>query len=259
MAARALTVARQAPSVASVELKLYSSLLPWYRVLTPVEDYADEAQSYLEALQHNIEGPAENLLELGAGAGHNAYYLKPHFRCTLTDLSPGMLALSQELNPECEHLVGDMRTLRLGRTYDAVFVHDAIAYMLTEVDLRAAMETAFVHLRPGGAAVFAPDLYADTFVEQCQLLEGEAGDRALKGIEWAWRPDPNRSVVMVEYNFLLRRGVEVQTVHDRHEEGLFARGTWLQLLNEVGFRPGWFDRPLDDGGYDQVLYARKPR
>jgi hypothetical protein len=38
-----------------------------------------------------------------------------------------------------------------------VFVHDAVAYMTTERELRAAIETAFVHCRPGGAALFAPD------------------------------------------------------------------------------------------------------
>lgn len=58
-----------------------------------------------------------------------------------------MLDLSKKSNPECEHILGDMRTLRLNRTFDAVFVHDAICYMRTREDLRAAIETAFVHLR----------------------------------------------------------------------------------------------------------------
>jgi hypothetical protein len=29
---------------------------------------------------------------------------------------------------------GDMRTTRLGRQFDAVFVHDAVCYMTTEAD-----------------------------------------------------------------------------------------------------------------------------
>ena len=66
------------------------------------------------------------LLELGSGGGNNASHLKARFNCTLTDISPDMLALSRTLNPECEHLEGDMRTLRLGRTFDVVFIHDAI-------------------------------------------------------------------------------------------------------------------------------------
>jgi len=40
-----------------------------------------------------------------------------------------MLALSMTVNPECEHIEGDMRTLRLGHTFDAVFLHDAVMYL----------------------------------------------------------------------------------------------------------------------------------
>jgi trans-aconitate methyltransferase len=60
---------------------------------------------------------------------------------TLVDLSEEMLVVSRRLNPECEHLLGDMRTLRLGRSFDAVFVHDAIDYMTTEADLRRAVRS----------------------------------------------------------------------------------------------------------------------
>ena len=63
-----------------------------------------------------------------------------------------MLEVSKALNPQCEHILGDMRTLRMDRSFDAVFIHDAIMHMTTREDLRAAMETAFVHCRPGGAA-----------------------------------------------------------------------------------------------------------
>ena len=77
---------------------------------------------------------------------------------TLVDLSPQMLAVSRALNPECEHREGDMRTVNLGRTFDAVFVHDAIMYMTSEADsLIAAMRNAYRHCRAGGVALFVPD------------------------------------------------------------------------------------------------------
>jgi hypothetical protein len=44
--------------------------------------------------------------------------------------------------------------VRLGLQFDCVFVHDAVVYMLTERDLRQAIETAFVHCRPGAVAVY---------------------------------------------------------------------------------------------------------
>lgn len=83
-------------------------------------------------------------------------------RLLLTDVSDAMLAVSRARNPECEHRVGDMRTLRVGRTFDAVFVHDAVCYMTTEADLPSAMETAWIHCRPGGA-LFAPDYARENF------------------------------------------------------------------------------------------------
>src|SRR5262245_15324138 len=43
-------------------------------------------------------------------------------------------ALAVKLNPECEHIVGDMRSMQLDRTFDVVFIHDAIAYMTNESD-----------------------------------------------------------------------------------------------------------------------------
>ncbi len=99
--------------------------------------------------------PAPTLLELGSGGGNNAFHLAATFASlTLTDLSPAMLAVSRGLNPGCEHIQGDMRSLRLDRTFDAVFVHDAIEYMTTLSDLRRALETAYVHCRPGGCALW---------------------------------------------------------------------------------------------------------
>ena len=99
----------------------------------------------------------ETVLELGSGGGNNASHLKQHFALTLVDRSEQMLGVSSGPNPECEHIEGDMRTVRLDRTFDGVFVHDALAYIVTEPDLEAVFETAFVHCRPGGSAIFVPD------------------------------------------------------------------------------------------------------
>src|SRR4051812_9687213 len=107
---------------------LYGALTPWYDLLDPAADHADEAAVYRDALERAGAPAGGTLLELGAGAGGNASFIKQRFRCTLTDISPDMQALSRALNPECEHRLGDMRTLRLGRAFDAVLIHDAVCY-----------------------------------------------------------------------------------------------------------------------------------
>jgi SAM-dependent methyltransferase len=243
--------------VANVSPALYDELVPWYRLVDPPEDHAEEARAFAAALERAASPSPRTLLELGAGAGHNALHLKRRFRCTLSDLSEGMLSLSRALNPECEHVRGDMRTLRLGRTFDAVLVHDAVMYMTSEEDLRAAAQTALAHTRVGGAAVFAPDCVRETFREAAVLLSGEEGTRALRGVEWDWDPDPADDTYAVEYAFLLREGGAVRTVHDRHVEGVFARATWRRVLEEAGYRVGTFARPVGDGATDEVFICRR--
>src|SRR3954451_21725201 len=137
------------------EHRFYGELAPWWPLISPPEEYIEEA-AYAATMLRSASIPVREVLELGSGGGHNAVHLKAHFALTLVDLSEEMLAVSRELNPECEHHRGDMRTVRLGRVFDAVFVHDAVMYMTTEADLLAAVETAFVQCRPGGRALFVP-------------------------------------------------------------------------------------------------------
>src|SRR5262245_11097513 len=108
--------------------RLYTAFSRWWPLLSAPEDYAEEAEFYRRLFVAGCARPPQTLLELGCGGGNNASHLKKHFRLTLTDLSPDMLAVSRALNPECEHVPGDMRALRLGREFDAVLIHDAVAY-----------------------------------------------------------------------------------------------------------------------------------
>ena len=127
--------------------KLYTELSDWWQLVSPTEDYADEAAFFASLFR---AGNVGTVLELGCGGGNVAWFLKKDFALTLTDLSSAMLAESEKQNPELEHIEGDMRTLRLGRTFDGVLIHDAIMYMTSEQDLRAALLTAYEHCEPGG-------------------------------------------------------------------------------------------------------------
>jgi len=217
--------------------KLYSELASWWELLSPPEEYVEEAELYRQALTAACDPPPRTLLELGSGGGSNAFHLQKHFRMTLVDLSPAMLAVSRAVNPECEHLEGDMRSVRLGRLFDAVLIHDAICYMTTLDELRRAVETAFAHLRPGGAALFAPDFTREIF-QPGASHGGHDGDdgRGLRYLEWVWDPDPSDSTYIADYVYALRdTDGGMTSVQDRHIEGLFSRDEWLRTLEEAGF------------------------
>jgi SAM-dependent methyltransferase len=238
-------------------LLLYDELTPWYRLLDPLEDHADECDVFANAFLETASHPPRTLLELGAGAGNNAFHLKTRFRCTLVDPSPAMLALSQEINPDCEHVLGDMRTLDLGRTFDAVLVHDGVMYLRTPEELRAMAQVAFRHTAPGGAAVVAPDVFRETFVESVEMHAGDCGNRSLRCLEWAWEPEPGGETMAVDYAFLLREAGAVRSVHDRHLEGLFPRARWVEALSGAGYVVEMLRRPIDVDRWDEVFLCRR--
>lgn len=212
-------------------------------------DYDEEAAIFRRTLDGAASRPVREVLELGCGGGNNAFHLKKHYRMTLTDVSPEMLAQSRRINPECEHLEGDMRTLRLGRTFDAVFVHDAVLYMTTEKDLLAAMTTAFVHTRPGGAAIFTPDYVKENFREGVTTGGNDREGRSLRYVEWTYDPDPEDTTFLSDYVYLWREpGGTVEMAEDRHVLGLFPKDTWLDLLGRAGFEPR--AEPYDGSSFD---------
>jgi trans-aconitate methyltransferase len=218
--------------------KLYRELAEWWPLLSPPGEYADEAAFYERALVESATRQLTTLLELGSGGGNNASYLKARFTMTLVDASPGMLAVSRRLNPECEHVQGDMRDVRLGRRFDVVFVHDAICYMTSEADVKAVIATASAHCEPGGAALFAPDHVRETFAPSTDHGGSDGGGRGLRYLEWTWDPDPADNLYLVDFAYLLReRDGSVRAEHDRHVEGLFSRDDWLRWLTDAGFDP----------------------
>lgn len=217
-------------------MRIYGELAGWFHLLTAPEDYAAEAAEIVRLAERAAEGELRTLLELGSGGGNNASHLKQRFACTLTDVSAEMLSLSETLNPECEHVQGDMRTLRLGRSFDVVLAHDAIVYMTTEADLRAALDTAFAHLRPGGVVILLPDCTRETLAEETSHGGHDGEGRALRYLQWTHDPDPADSTYEVDYAVLLREGDgPVRVVQDRHLEGVFSREDWLRWLRAAGF------------------------
>ena len=235
--------------------RLYGDLAGWWQAISPPAEYAEEAGLYVEMILEAARRPVREVLELGSGGGNNASHMKRHFGMTLVEPSDRMRELSRALNPECEHLSGDMRSVRLGRRFDAVFVHDAVMYMSTEGDLRAALATVAEHLAPGGVARVAPDVTAETFSESTEHGGGEdAGGRRARYLQWTLPPEPGGTSYETHYAFLLREpDGTVRSAHDVHREGLFPRATWLRLFREVGLDASLAPRTIEGEEYDAFM------
>ena len=238
----------------------YNELARWWPLLSPVEDYAEEAAE-IERVLLEAAPDARTVLELGSGGGHNAYHLGRRFQLTLSDLSEPMLAVSRRLNPACAHHLGDMRTLELARTFDAVFIHDAIDYMATEPDLAAALATAYRHCRPGGLVLLLPDSQRETFEPDtdCGGSDAPSGE-AIRYLEWTYDPDPTDDSIITIYTLVTREADgTIASVTERHHLGLFSHATWLRLLTEAGFGATSFPEVTSEARTPRTFFlGRRP-
>jgi SAM-dependent methyltransferase len=245
---------------APVEHRFYGDLAPWWPLISPVAEYESEA-AYIATLLHSATLPVTDLLELGSGGGNVAAHLKRHFKLTLVDRSPQMVAVSRRENPRCEHVVADMRDVRLGATFDAVLVHDAIDYMTTPDDLADAVRTAFAHCRPGGMAVFLPDHVAETYEPGCEHGGSDGDGRAARYLAWSWDPDPTDTWTVTQYAFMVR-GPDgaVRVEHECHRTGLFPRDVWLAVLADAGFEAAAVEEDTDDERPPRTVFVgHRPR
>ncbi|MCE2405151.1 MAG: class I SAM-dependent methyltransferase [Dehalococcoidia bacterium] len=221
--------------------RLYADLASWFHLLTAPDEYIEEAAYNAERIAEAAVGPVRTVLELGSGGGNSASHLKRRFEMTLSDVSPEMLAVSRRINPEVEHVQGDMRSLRLaGRQFDGVFVHDAVSYLTSEGDVGAMAETAAFHCRAGGAVLVVPDHVRERFSPPYTEHGGADGPdgRGLRYLMWATDQDPEDSVYVADFVYLLREADgSLRVEQDRHVLGLFPEAAWMGALRDAGFEP----------------------
>ena len=236
--------------------RLYNDLAYLWPVISPPEEYAEEAGYWRRALWDSL-GPGEHrILELGVGGGHNLSHLTSDFQATAVDISPQMLALSRKLNPSVQHYLGDMRTVRLDRTFDGVLIHDAISYILTEGDLRATFATARIHLRRGGVLLAAPDWVREVFKGTTVLnWFRKKGDVEVTIEEYLHDPDPAGTELASIFTYTINEKGNKRVEQDIHITGLFPVSTWTRLMEETGFQVETLRLPADKGGCGGFLFA----
>lgn len=238
-------------------MRLYNELAEWWPVFSAPEDYEEEAGIYAKALFDNATTPLKHVLEIGSGGGNNASFLKLHFDMTLVDLSEGMLGVSRKLNPECHHIQGDMRTVRLGRSFDAVMIHDAIAYMHTEEDLGAAIASAAAHLDPGGIALFVPDETTENYRAETTSGGHDGEGRAVRFLQWTGPLEGN--VADNHFVYVLMKGEQMHIEHEVHRFGVFPRATWLRLMDEAGLEAKTLPYPHSEFEHEHELFLGTKR
>jgi len=229
----------------------YNELAWTEDLLVDPADCEAEAAEYVELIRRGSSPAPETLLHLGCGAGGLDAVFKRHFAVTGVDLSRGMLERARPRHPEVEYIEGDMRTLRLGREFDAVAIPDSIDYMASLPELRLAIETAVAHLRPGGVLLVVGKT-AEIFRENNFAYAGERDDLQVTVLENnyvnPYRPGTYEATLV----YLIRRRGELTVQTECHRLGLFAREVWEKVFAQAGLTLQESDL---HGAYDKYLLA----
>ena len=218
------------------ERRLYGDLVWVWPIMSPPEDYVEEGRKLSELIKERSQTGAKTLLHLGCGGGHNDHTLKEYFEVTGIDISQAMLELARRLNPEVEYHQGDMRSVRLNKTFDAVAGLDSLAYMTSQEELRGVFETAYIHLKPGGVFLALPEFTRERYQQNwTHSSSHSSGDTSVTYMENYYDPDPGGTVIEATFVYLIRRGGELEIETDHHLCGIFSIETWERLLTETGF------------------------
>lgn len=199
-------------------------------------EYAHYCHYVTGLIRQHATRQATTLLDIGCGGGKNVLNLKREFKVTGLDLSPNMLAQAKELNPDCTFIQGDMRTCRLGATYDAVLMDDAISHMICRSDFMAAFRTAYAHLNTGGVLVATPDVTIETFQQNKTTTTSATRDELeVVFVENVYDPDPTDGQYETTLLYLIRDSGRLRIESDHWTMGIFSLDRWRNVLSETGF------------------------
>jgi SAM-dependent methyltransferase len=242
----------------------------FYDLLYADKDYAAEADYVARAL-----GSGRALLELGSGTGRHGQLLAARgFDVLGVELSAEMAAEARSRSCDagpsagsfaCE--VGDLRSFRAGRTFDAVIsLFHVISYQTGNDDLAAAFATAAAHLAPGGVFLFDVWHGPAVLTQQPTARAKEAADAGRR----VWRTatptlDTNLGIVRVDYEVTCEDLGSGETTRFREthlmrylfptEIGFFAAAAGFEVAGSEEFLTGRPPSP-DTWGVAYVLRKR---
>jgi SAM-dependent methyltransferase len=101
--------------------------------------------------ERHLERYPPSLLDIGCGTGRDLAYLAERCPdCVGIDIQESMIAFARERRPQIDFRVDDMRSVRLGRTFDAITCMGiAIANLHADDDLTKALATFAAHSKTG--------------------------------------------------------------------------------------------------------------
>lgn len=198
------------------------------------KDYAAESATIARIVRER-KPDARTLLDVACGTGKHLEHLRREFACEGVDLDEGLLAVARERLPGVELRQGDMRTLDLGRTFDAVTcLFSAIGFVGGPDGLDAAAQAFARQLEPGGVLLVEPWLTPDVWLpDRPHVLAADADGIALARVTLSGLRDERVSTTEMHYVVATADGFDEFV--EQHDLYLFTRDEMRAAFEEAGF------------------------
>ncbi len=212
---------------------MFAETADLYDLVYSFKDYPVEA----ERLRGIIGREGGTLLDVACGTGRHLELLAEHYRVEGVDVDPAMVALARARGLTAS--VGDLRTLDLGRRFDAVTcLFSSIGYV---PDLGGAVARLAAHLAPGGVLVVEPWLTPETLIRgHVGLLTVESD--AVKVARMSAIHVDGRETVM-EFQYLIGRAGAIEHRTEVHRTWL-----WTEAEYAAAFAAAGLEAVLDEQG-----------
>lgn len=251
-------------------MSVFNEYARYYDLLYRDKDYAGETDYVHNIIQRQSPG-AKTILNLGCGSGrHDRCLTDRGYAVTGVDLSKEMLTSAREAatgNGALEYVQGDVRSVRLGKTFDVVIsLFHVMSYQISNDDLMAALATAHSHLKPGGTFIFDCWYGPGVLTDRPSVRVKELEDKVINVTRIA-QPvmHPNENVVDVNYRVFLRDKASgnVREINETHRMRYLFFPEVDLMLTSSGFKPQMSEEwltsaPLSMASWNALFTARKP-
>jgi SAM-dependent methyltransferase len=221
-------------------MSVFKEYSHYYNLLYKDKDYIGEVD-YIDGLiqKHALSKP-QTVLNLGCGTGkHDSLLAQKGYQITGVDFSNDMLEIARENHPNIDFFEGDIRTLKLHKTFDVVLsLFHVISYQTLNKDIYDAFLTAKTHLKTGGIFIFdfwyGPSVIAEMPSKRIREVE----DDTLKIVRYTTPeifPNENRVDVHFDVEITNKLTAEVTKLKELHQMRYLFLPELRQLLNSVGF------------------------
>ena len=172
---------------------------------------------------------------------------------TGVDLDEGMLAIARTTVPEAVLVEADMRTMSLGRTFDAVVcLFSSVGYLTGTAELDQAVAAMASHLAPGGVLVvdgwIRPDAWTDGSTFSDVAIVGSTHVARVS------RSIREGTTTILEMAYLVATPAGIEHHEERHELTLFDDEAYRAAFRRAGLEPHVTASPMP--GRDRYVATR---